>query len=80
MGYFAAEALVRRARSLEEVVKERVLAYDRDASSVLADVIFQCADDKYDGGPRDVVSSLMERSRHSSQQASANYAAAYARS
>lgn|GEM_PF-1689427 len=73
MEYFAAEALVRRARSLEEVVKEMVLAYDRDASSVLADVIFQCADDKYDGGARDVVSSLMERSKNSSRQASANY-------
>lgn len=73
MEYFAAEALVRRARTLDEVVKEMALAYDRDASSVLADVIFQCADDKYDGGARDVVSSLMERSKNTSRQASAKY-------
>jgi hypothetical protein len=73
MEYFAAEALVRRARTLDEVVGEMVRAYDRDASSVLVDVIFQCADDKYDGGARDVVSSLMERSKNSSRQASAKY-------
>jgi len=73
MEYFAAEALVRRARALDEVVKEMVLAYDRDASSVLVDVIFQCADDKYDGGARDIVSSLMERSMNSSLNASAKY-------
>ncbi|MFD3377636.1 MULTISPECIES: NACHT domain-containing protein [unclassified Streptomyces] len=73
MEYFAAEALVRRARTLDEVVKEMVLAYDRDASSVLADVIFQCADDKYDGGARDVVLSLMERSKNTSREASAKY-------
>ncbi|WP_336318809.1 NACHT domain-containing protein [Streptomyces lavendofoliae] len=73
MEYFAAEALVRRARNLEEVVEEMVLAYDRDASSVLVDVIFQCADDKYDGGARDIVSILMTRSKNSSRQASAKY-------
>ncbi|MFE5718986.1 NACHT domain-containing protein [Streptomyces erythrochromogenes] len=73
MEYFAAEALVRRARTLEEVVEEMVLAYDRDASSVLVDVIFQCADVKWDGGARDVVLSLMQRSKNSSRDASAKY-------
>ncbi|MGW7048289.1 NACHT domain-containing protein [Streptomyces avermitilis] len=74
MEYFAAEALVRRARGLDEVVKEMVLAYDRDASSVLVDVIFQCADDKYDGGARDVVSILMgESSKNSGRRGSERY-------
>ncbi|MFF4104263.1 NACHT domain-containing protein [Streptomyces sp. NPDC001903] len=59
MEYFAAEALVRRARVLNEVVDEMVLAYEKDTSSVLVDVMFQCADDKYDGGARDIVSLLM---------------------
>ncbi|MFE8915280.1 NACHT domain-containing protein [Streptomyces globisporus] len=75
MEYFAAEALVRRARALSEVVDEMVLAYDKDTSSVLADVIFQCADDKYDGGARDIVSDLMTRSKGSSRLSSDKYLA-----
>ncbi|MGA4951482.1 NACHT domain-containing protein [Streptomyces lydicamycinicus] len=63
MEYFAAEAIVRRSRSIEEIVKEITRAYEADASSVLADVIFQCADDKYDGGAREVVAGLMEKAR-----------------
>ncbi|MFI8164161.1 NACHT domain-containing protein [Streptomyces microflavus] len=62
MEYFAAEALVRRARGLDEVVDEMVFAHEKDTSSVLADVIFQCADDKYDGGAREIVSALIRRS------------------
>ncbi|WP_170198307.1 NACHT domain-containing protein [Streptomyces chryseus] len=73
MEYFAAEALVRRARKLDEVVDEMVLAHEKDTSSVLADVIFQCADDKYDGGARDIVSDLMARSKSSGRQASERY-------
>nr|WSZ16127.1 NACHT domain-containing protein [Streptomyces canus] len=63
MEYFAAEAVVRRSRSIEEIVLEITRAYEADASSVLADVIFQCADDKYDGGAREVVAGLMEKAR-----------------
>ncbi|MFD7696586.1 NACHT domain-containing protein [Streptomyces sp. NPDC059805] len=63
MEYFAAEAIVRRSRSIDEIVKEITRAYEADASSVLADVIFQCADDKYDGGAREVVAGLMEKAR-----------------
>ncbi|MFJ6076128.1 NACHT domain-containing protein [Streptomyces sp. NPDC093065] len=63
MEYFAAEAVVRRSRSIEEIVLEITRAYEADASSVLADVIFQCADDKYDGGAREVVSALMDKAR-----------------
>lgn len=61
MEYFAAEAVVRRARSLDEIVEEIAKAHERDASSVLADVIFQCADEKYDAGARDIVSGLLTR-------------------
>jgi hypothetical protein len=63
MEYFAAEAIVRRSRSIDEIVKEITRAYEADSSSVLADVIFQCADDKYDGGAREVVAGLMEKAR-----------------
>ena len=63
MEYFAAEAIVRRARSIEDIVEEITRAHEQDASSVLADVIFQCADDKYDGGAREVVAGLMDKTR-----------------
>ncbi|MFI0114982.1 NACHT domain-containing protein [Streptomyces globisporus] len=63
MEYFAAEAIVRRSRSIDDIVKEITQAYERDASSVLADVIFQCADDKYDGGAREIVAGLMDKAR-----------------
>ncbi|MEV7071647.1 NACHT domain-containing protein [Streptomyces sp. NPDC093990] len=63
MEYFAAEAIVRRARSIDEIVIEIARAYEADSSSVLADVIFQCADDKYDGGAREVVAGLMDKAR-----------------
>ncbi len=63
MEYFAAEAIVRRSRSIDDIVGEITRAYEQDSSSVLADVIFQCADDKYDGGAREVVAGLMEKAR-----------------
>ncbi len=63
MEYFSAEAIVRRARSLEEIVDEVAQAHDRDASSVLADVIVQCADEKYDRGAEDIINGLLEKTR-----------------
>lgn len=63
MEYFAAEAIVRRARTLDSIVEEVTAAYERDASSVLADVIFQCADDKYDGGATEIIKALLERAK-----------------
>ncbi|WP_329308953.1 NACHT domain-containing protein [Streptomyces microflavus] len=73
MEYFAAEAVVRRSRSLDEIVTEVAKAYERDASSVLADVIFQCADDKYDGGAREVVAGLMDKAKGLGRQNAAKY-------
>lgn len=75
MEYFAAEAIVRRSRSIEDIAKEVAKAYELDASSVLADVIFQCADDKYDGGAREIVAGLMEKSRSLGRQHEAKYLA-----
>ncbi|MFF3713303.1 NACHT domain-containing protein [Streptomyces phaeochromogenes] len=73
MEYFAAEAIVRRSRTIEEIVNEIARAYEADASSVLADVIFQCADDKYDGGAREVVAGLMDKSRGLGQKSASKY-------
>lgn len=75
MEYFAAEAIVRRSRSIEEIAQEVAKAYELDASSVLADVIFQCADDKYDGGAKEIVAGLMEKSRSLGRQHEAKYIA-----
>ncbi|WP_327129202.1 NACHT domain-containing protein [Streptomyces sp. NBC_01727] len=63
MEYFSAEAIVRRARSLDEIVDEVAVAYDKDSSSVLADVIVQCADEKYDRGAEEIINGLLERTR-----------------
>ncbi|XUL89448.1 NACHT domain-containing protein [Streptomyces galilaeus] len=73
MEYFAAEAIVRRSRSIAEIAREVAKAYELDASSVLADVIFQCADEKYDGGAKEIVAGLMERSRGLGRQNEAKY-------
>ncbi|MFI6016447.1 NACHT domain-containing protein [Streptomyces sp. NPDC051287] len=63
MEYFAAEAIVRRARSLDEIIEEVSKAHDKDSSSVLADVIVQCADEKYDRGAEEIINGLLERTR-----------------
>ncbi|MFJ6369643.1 NACHT domain-containing protein [Streptomyces virginiae] len=63
MEYFSAEAIVRRARTLEEIVDEVAKAHDKDSSSVLADVIVQCADEKYDRGAEEIINGLLERTR-----------------
>ncbi|MEY9938154.1 NACHT domain-containing NTPase [Streptacidiphilus sp. MAP5-3] len=73
MEYFAAEAIVRRARSLDDIVEEVTSAYERDASSVLADVIFQCADDKYDGGATEIIKALLERAKEIAGQQADKY-------
>ncbi|MFH9732753.1 NACHT domain-containing protein [Streptomyces sp. NPDC017260] len=75
MEYFAAEAIVRRSRSIGEIAQEVAKAYELDTSSVLADVIFQCADDKYDGGAKEIVAGLMEKSRSLGRQHEAKYLA-----
>ncbi|UED85049.1 NACHT domain-containing protein [Streptomyces profundus] len=63
MEYFSAEEIVRRASSIEKLVDEVVGAYERDASSVLADVIVQCVDEKYDRGAEAIVAGLLEKAR-----------------
>ncbi|MEW1995091.1 NACHT domain-containing protein [Streptomyces coelicoflavus] len=63
MEYFSAEAIVRRSRSLEEIVAEVAKAHEKDSSSVLADVIVQCADEKYDRGAEEIIAGLLDRTR-----------------
>ncbi|MFC8792255.1 NACHT domain-containing protein [Streptomyces cinereoruber] len=63
MEYFSAEEIVRRAHSLENLVDDVVRAYDRDSSSVLADVIIQCADEKYDRGAETIVAGILSRTK-----------------
>ncbi|MYX58252.1 NACHT domain-containing protein [Streptomyces sp. SID8382] len=63
MEYFSAEAIVRRSRSLEDIVAEVAKAHEKDSSSVLADVIVQCADEKYDRGAEDIIVGLLDRTR-----------------
>ncbi|MFF7713468.1 NACHT domain-containing protein [Streptomyces sp. NPDC007988] len=63
MEYFSAEAIVRRSRSLEDIVAEVAKAHEKDSSSVLADVIVQCADEKYDRGAEEIISGLLEGTR-----------------
>lgn len=63
MEYFSAEEIVRRTSSMEKLAEEVVAAYERDSSSVLADVIVQCADEKYDRGAQGIVTDLLEKTR-----------------
>ena len=62
MEYFAAEAIVRRAEAIDDIAREVASAYDRDPSSVLADVIVQCADESRDRGAEQVINNLLSRS------------------
>ena len=62
MEYFAAEAIVRRATVIDDIADEVAKAYDRDPSSVLADVIVQCADEGRDRGAEYVIKNLLSRS------------------
>ncbi|EFC85950.1 NACHT domain-containing NTPase [Parafrankia sp. EUN1f] len=57
--YYAAEGLVRRANTVEEVVSEVVGAFESDPSSVLPDVIVQCAEEKFDNGAANIVDRLI---------------------
>jgi hypothetical protein len=62
MEFFAAEWLVRNSE-LETVLDEVASIYDRDASSVLPDLIVQCAEVHRRGGARQIISGLLERGR-----------------
>jgi len=57
MEFFAAESLV-RSSDMDKVVSEVAKNYDRDASSVLPDLIVQSAEVHRKGGARDIISGL----------------------
>lgn len=61
--YFAAEALVRRSENIGEIVQEIAAAYKRDASSVLPELLAQCADEKQNRGAQLVIEGLLELGR-----------------
>ncbi|TDU78125.1 NACHT domain-containing protein [Streptomyces sp. KS 21] len=73
MEYFSAEEIVRRAASMDLLVEEVVKAYERDSSSVLADVIIQCADDKHDRGAEAIVAGLLEKTRSLGKATASKY-------
>ncbi|MEV0091635.1 NACHT domain-containing protein [Streptomyces sp. NPDC050738] len=73
MEYFSAEEIVRRADSMTDLVGEVVKAYERDSSSVLADVIVQCADEKHDRGAEAIVSGLLDKTRSLGKATASNY-------
>lgn len=60
MEYFSAEVLVRRANSLQEIAEKVAETFRKDSSSVLPDIIVQCADDKFDRGAEYLIAHLIK--------------------
>ncbi|MFC9088200.1 NACHT domain-containing protein [Nocardiopsis dassonvillei] len=60
MEYFAAEALVRESRNAEEVMDVVMRAYESDPSSVLADVMVQCYEEKQDRGAQELIEKFLQ--------------------
>ncbi|EME52748.1 P-loop containing NTPase [Amycolatopsis decaplanina DSM 44594] len=63
MEYMAAEALVRNADNINEIVDEVIRVYESDPSSVLADVMVQCSEDKVNRGAEQILIELLRRAR-----------------
>jgi hypothetical protein len=63
MEYFAAEALVRNSGSIESLSSTVIEAFERDASSVLPDVMVQAADDKFERGAEQILTRLLKNEK-----------------
>ena len=59
MEYYTAEVIVRRCNTIEAIAVEVVTAYRKDASSVLPDLMVQCADEKFDRGAEQLIKQLL---------------------
>lgn len=59
MEYLAAEALVRNATDVNEIVNTMISSFTVDPSSVVPDVMAQAADDKFDRGAEQVLRGLL---------------------
>ncbi|MEV0842718.1 NACHT domain-containing protein [Actinocatenispora sera] len=60
MEFFAAQAIVRRANTQEEVVEAVIESYAKNSSSVLPDLMVQAYDDKQDRGAERILRDLMK--------------------
>lgn len=72
MEFFAAESLARGPDS-GKLVAEVAKSYDRDASSVLPDLIVQSAEVHRKGGARDIITGLFELDRKRPRRDSGHY-------
>jgi len=59
--YYAAEAIVWEAETLPPLVDSVAAAYERDPSSVMPEVIVQCAEGKWRNGAATILSGLLVR-------------------
>lgn len=72
MEFFAAESLV-RSGDTDRIVSEVAKNFDRDASSVLPDLIVQSAEVHRRGGARDIINGLINKGRTLGNKKSGKY-------
>lgn len=58
MEYFAAAAAVRRSGSMDEVVKKIHMTFSDNPSSLISDLMIQCAEDKYENAAETLIAKL----------------------
>ncbi|MFV2128349.1 NACHT domain-containing protein [Micromonospora sp. LOL_013] len=63
MEFYAAEAIVRRARTVDEVLSVIIDVYSKNASSVLPDLLVEAYDEKSYRGAEEILRALMRAGR-----------------